>query len=1032
MTSATPRPWCVFRSGPRTYAVGLGAVAEIIEAESLVRLPLGPPCVLGYCTFRRDVVPVVRLADEPAEADPEARLTIMILRTEQGVWGVQIERGGAVVAEAPLDDSAVLTAEPSGVAFLGAVRREGQILPALDPERLARLRDVVRTRLRLLSLSDLTVPHFPGGPARPCGLSFVMIGALPAVSGSAAAAAGGPAATLGTVPSAALGVLAGAATGAVGAWLAAGKLAHAVAGGLAALNPPRNGTEAVPTGWPRLDEAVAAFRQTLDTSGRAHDDLAEVERLTRTLWASAHGREDGARGLTLRQCLVGLINEFRQTAARVANDAGALLDAAEKMEPPALSRRSVGNRRPGRPRPSRPSPDRIDWISQNATTTPPRRARRPRLEALPGAWIRSTRSSTAWTASAPRSRPTAGRPAASATARSRSARSSSSSRGSPAEPTCSRSNATIESVRAGEHGRGFAVVAEEIRKLAERSAAATREIGTIVEAIQADTHESLRALGEEQTEVEQEAQRVREAGAALERISEVAEHSARLVDGILAARRTIRSSPRRKLVKAMQRISAVSHQTHEGTAQARESVRAITQGCDRLRRLSALDATTPHSPSAGGHSRRPRRGHDQRAQPMTPEALAARIESSDPAALRRDLDAARAEADALGRADLADALRRLAVLTEVGECLAAESPEAARAVADFFPQALALLADDPAWVVRESAARWGDYLQLLDPVPPEVPNTEDEPFEDEPPAFDPAALLKLLGGAAPAAETGAVTLRADPGQAVPPPPAAPLLPRQGPPVRVGSGVILGAAEQLRPKPPAAPPALDPEFRDAFLAEADDLFERVEGLVLDLHRAPESVSALHELGRCFHTLKGAAGSVGLVEFAGRIHALEDEIGGAPDPLPPALLDLLHLALADFEATLQALRKGPRPAPTGSRRPSAPVAPRTSRPPGPPRPRIVAAHLGREDRRADGLGFRADRPARRLDGAGRDDAVAGRHGLDLPEPADRQYRPAPRSRAGPAGGTRAARARAGRAGRRPHPLDPGRAGVGGPRD
>src|SRR5205807_3612596 len=82
-------------------------------------------------------------------------------------------------------------------------------------------------------------------------------------------------------------------------------------------------------------------------------------------------------------------------------------------------------------------------------------------------------------------------------------------------------NATIESVRAGEHGRGFAVVAEEIRKLAERTAGATREIGTLVEAIQADTYESIRALGEEQSEMDQEVQRVREAGTALERISEV-------------------------------------------------------------------------------------------------------------------------------------------------------------------------------------------------------------------------------------------------------------------------------------------------------------------------------------------------------------------------------------------------------------------------------------------------------------------------------------------------------------------------------
>ena len=164
LTDSDPRqarPWCVFRSGSRAYAIGLAAVAEIIEADGLVRLPLSPSCVLGYCTFRRDVVPVVRLADGASGADSEAdaRLTIMILRTEQGTWGVKIERGGAVVVEAPLDDTTVLTAVPAGPAFLGAIRREGQIYPAIDPERTwRRFRDAVERGYAFLHDQSPTHP----------------------------------------------------------------------------------------------------------------------------------------------------------------------------------------------------------------------------------------------------------------------------------------------------------------------------------------------------------------------------------------------------------------------------------------------------------------------------------------------------------------------------------------------------------------------------------------------------------------------------------------------------------------------------------------------------------------------------------------------------------------------------------------------------------------------------------------------------------------------------------------------------------
>ena len=147
-------------------------------------------------------------------------------------------------------------------------------------------------------------------------------------------------------------------------------------------------------------------------------------------------------------------------------------------------------------------------------------------------------------------------------------------------------NATIESIRAGEHGRGFAVIAEEIRKLAERTAGATREISTLVEAIQSDAQESIQALGEEQAQMQGESQRLRETGCSLERISQVAERSARLVEGISRSTRD-QVLTTQDLVRAMQRISEVTHQTEERTTQARAFIRALKQSCEPWQRLAA-------------------------------------------------------------------------------------------------------------------------------------------------------------------------------------------------------------------------------------------------------------------------------------------------------------------------------------------------------------------------------------------------------------------------------------------------------------
>jgi methyl-accepting chemotaxis protein len=182
-------------------------------------------------------------------------------------------------------------------------------------------------------------------------------------------------------------------------------------------------------------------------------------------------------------------------------------------------------------------------------------------------------------------------------------------------------NATIESVRAGEHGRGFAVVAEEIRKLAERTANATREIGTIVEAIQAETQESIRALGEEQAQMKRESERVRETGSSLERISQVAEQSAKLVEGISRSTND-QVVATQDLVRAMQRISEVTHQTLERTKQSRNSLKGLVRSCEPWQKL----ATAAPEPEASPH-REPSRSPSppstphRRREPAGSEAL---------------------------------------------------------------------------------------------------------------------------------------------------------------------------------------------------------------------------------------------------------------------------------------------------------------------------------------------------------------------------------------------------------------------------
>jgi len=117
-------------------------------------------------------------------------------------------------------------------------------------------------------------------------------------------------------------------------------------------------------------------------------------------------------------------------------------------------------------------------------------------------------------------------------------------------------NAAIEAARAGEHGKGFAVVADEVRKLAEKSATATKEIAALVRTIQQTMEEAMRAMNESAAEVMNGSTLANEAGLALERILQSVEDARGQVAVIATAaqKMDLASSD---LGNAMEQVNAV-------------------------------------------------------------------------------------------------------------------------------------------------------------------------------------------------------------------------------------------------------------------------------------------------------------------------------------------------------------------------------------------------------------------------------------------------------------------------------------------
>jgi twitching motility protein PilJ len=143
-------------------------------------------------------------------------------------------------------------------------------------------------------------------------------------------------------------------------------------------------------------------------------------------------------------------------------------------------------------------------------------------------------------------------------------------------------NAAIQAASAGEAGRGFTVVAEEVQRLAERSAEATKQIGAIVKTIQTDTHDAVAAMEKSTVGVVEGAKLSDAAGQALSEIGEVSRRLAQLIEEISVTAQA-QAQAAGHVATTMQDILSVTKQTTEGTKQTAVSVGQIAKLAQELK-----------------------------------------------------------------------------------------------------------------------------------------------------------------------------------------------------------------------------------------------------------------------------------------------------------------------------------------------------------------------------------------------------------------------------------------------------------------
>jgi methyl-accepting chemotaxis protein len=158
-------------------------------------------------------------------------------------------------------------------------------------------------------------------------------------------------------------------------------------------------------------------------------------------------------------------------------------------------------------------------------------------------------------------------------------------------------NAAIEAARAGEQGKGFAVVADEVRKLAERSSKATKEIGSLIAEVQQNTGQAVEAMRAGAAEVEQGSALADEAGRSLDEIASAVAATQAAADRIMAAVQAMTTASV-GVVSASNAIAEIASQTNSSAVRMTASADTVSRSVQAIAAISEENSAAAEEVSA--------------------------------------------------------------------------------------------------------------------------------------------------------------------------------------------------------------------------------------------------------------------------------------------------------------------------------------------------------------------------------------------------------------------------------------------------